>query len=349
MATAVPASQTSPEATLSRRIRLFHALSVAARVASIAFVVVALLSVISWLLPGVEKATSIGPLAWLWDAQDAVARIAHRNVTPRTGGARAVPIVVIAGALLLGGGLRMLSERLRDRAESLRLKASYEEWKSQMHLAGSAPLLAPMNQKLERFEASGKAVGKADREELLSMFAEIKKKLDQMGKDLAFLSVDVVDSTGMKMGEEQAAVEYDFKMYKQLVDGALAECGCLKATWTPDGVMGCFSTVDAAVRAARQIVLGLDDFNRNVKTMKRDFAVRCGVNSGYVYFDEALPLEEISDRVIDVAAHIQKSAAPNTIGVAQPAIEPLRERHGFLPSGKVVDGYQIYEWKQGVE
>jgi class 3 adenylate cyclase len=203
-----------------------------------------------------------------------------------------------------------------------------------------------MNQKLERLEASGKTVGKADREGLLHMFADIKKKLDQMGRDLAFLSIDVVDSTGMKAGEDRPAVEYDFKMYKQLVDGALAGCGCIKATWTPDGVMDCFPTVDMAVDTARGVVLALGDFNRNVKTMKRDFAVRCGVNSGYVYFDETMPLEEISDRVIDVAAHIQKHAAPNTIGVAQPAIEPLHEREGFVVSGKVVDGYQVYEWRE---
>ena len=72
--------------------------------------------------------------------------------------------------------------------------------------------------------------------------------------------------------------------------------------------------------------------------------VRCGINQGYVYFDEAIPLEEISDRVIDIAGHMQKNAPPNKICIAKPAIEPLQERNGFVPAGRVVDGYEVYMW-----
>ena len=63
-------------------------------------------------------------------------------------------------------------------------------------------------------------------------------------------------------------------------------------------------------------VLEVDEVNRTVKSMRRDFVVRCGVNSGFVYFDESMPLEEVSDRVIDIAGHMQKHAKPNTVCVA---------------------------------
>ena len=165
----------------------------------------------------------------------------------------------------------------------------------------------------------------------------------EMGKDLAFLSIDVVDSTGMKDGEDRAAVEHDFREYKRFVEGTLVAHGCLKSAWTPDGVMSCFMTVDAAARAAREVITGLDAFNRHVKMIRRTFMARCGVNSGFVYFDDSLPLEEISDRVIDIAGHMQKNAKPNSVCVAKPAIEPLNERSGFEPSGRVVDGYEVYE------
>jgi hypothetical protein len=46
-----------------------------------------------------------------------------------------------------------------------------------------------------------------------------------------------------------------------------------------------------------------------VKLIKTDFSVRCGVNAGFVYFDETTPLE--ADRVIDVAGHMQKYADPS--------------------------------------
>ena len=44
---------------------------------------------------------------------------------------------------------------------------------------------------------------------------------------------------------------------------------------------------------------------------------RCGVNAGYVHFDEATPMEAMSDRVIDIAGHMQKYAEPNTVAVAR--------------------------------
>jgi len=44
---------------------------------------------------------------------------------------------------------------------------------------------------------------------------------------------------------------------------------------------------------------------------------------------------------------MQKNAQPNTVCVAKPAIEPLNDRIGFEPSGKIVDGYEVYEWRKG--
>jgi hypothetical protein len=34
-----------------------------------------------------------------------------------------------------------------------------------------------------------------------------------MGRDLAFLSIDVCGSTEMKLGEEKAVIEHDFREY----------------------------------------------------------------------------------------------------------------------------------------
>jgi hypothetical protein len=79
--------------------------------------------------------------------------------------------------------------------------------------------------------------------------------------------------------------------------------------------------------------------------MKQDFAVRCGVNAGYVHFDDAAPLETISDRVIDIAGHMQKYAEPNTVAVARKIVEPLRQSDGFSPTDKVVDGYEVSAWR----
>ena len=79
---------------------------------------------------------------------------------------------------------------------------------------------------------------------------------------------------------------------------------------------GPFPSVNDAVQAGKDIIRELGLFNRTVKLIKTDFSVRCGVNAGFVYFDETTPLETMADRVIDVAGHMQKYADPNTVAVA---------------------------------
>jgi len=265
-----------------------------------------------------------------------------QNIIPATSVSIDTRWIVIIMAILLAMFFSWLREQYRGKVTKITFKKKYDVLKEQMHLADDAAVLTPIREKIERLHAANKN----EREELLKLFAETKKKLKTMGRDLAFLSIDVVDSIGMKQGEDKESVEYDFREYKNFVDAKLREQGVLKSTWTPDGVMSCFPTVDAAVRAAREVIIGLEIFNKKVKTLTKDFSVRCGINSGYVYFDESIPLEEMSDHVIDVAGHMQKQALPNTICIAKPAIEPMKEREGFSTAGRFVDGYEIYVWEK---
>ncbi len=274
-------------------------------------------------------------------AEEALSTFVKQNIPTTVAGKDMSRWIVVIGMFLLSGTFGRAAEQSKDKVQYLRFKATVDQWKADMNLTENAIVLGPLNNKLEQLRKAKKK----DREQLLLEFADTKRKLDEMGRDVAFLSMDVVDSTGMKQGEERASIEHDFKEYKRFVERTLNSHGCLKSTWTPDGVMSAFTTVDAAVTAAREVIRGLEAFNRKVKTMRRDFTVRGGVNSGFVYFDEALPLEELSDRVIDIAGHMQKNAKPNSVCVAKPAIEPLHDRIGFEPSGRLIDGYEVYEWE----
>jgi class 3 adenylate cyclase len=317
-------------------------ISITARLLSGVMVGIIIVFLLPLVLPYVEDATHYSYIRSAIIIERSITAAVKSGVPTRIAGTDISRWLTILLAVIGSSWLGGVSRRAQDRAEFYGFKQNIDEWKKKFKLSDTAVANSPLAKKLEQL----KSARKKDREHLLKEFAEIKKKLDETGRDLAFLSIDVVDSAGMKEGEERAIVEHDFREYKRFIETTLTSHGCLKSTWTPDGVMSAFNTVDNAVRASREIIKGLDNFNRNIKSMRRDFAVRCGVNSGYVYFDEAIPLEEISDRIIDIAGHMQKNARPNTVCVGKPAIEPLDERNGFEPSGKTVDGYEVYEWKK---
>ena len=311
------------------------------RMLSILMIILILLFLLPLAVPHIRNATSFGYIQTGLSVETGLENLIRKCVPTIVSGKDIARWIGIFIAVVLSSTFGRWSEKFRGRAQYIRYKISMDQWRDQKHLSDDAVILSPLHQKLELI----KSARRKDREQLLKEFAETKKKLDEMGRDLAFLSIDVVDSTGMKQGEERACIEHDFKEYRRCVERALVAHGSLKSTWTPDGVMSAFTSVDAAVRAGREVIAGLPRFNTTIKTMRRDFIIRCGVNSGFVYFDPSMPLEDISDRVIDITAHIQKKARPNTVCVAKPAIEPLNERSGFEPAGMMVDGYEVYEWR----
>jgi len=205
------------------------------------------------------------------------------------------------------------------------------------------------NEKIALFEnklEQASSVLAKSRRELLNEFAKIKIELEKVGRDLAFLSMDVVDSSSMKQGEDKSIVEHDFLEYHNFVEEKFKENGMIKASWTPDGVMACFNQLDDAVNAAQSVINGLDYFNHNVKAIKKDFHIRCGINSGHVYYDDTIPLEQFSDRILDVAGHMQKNAPPDTILIAKQLIDPIQQKDTFKETEHLVDGIKVSEWKK---
>jgi tRNA A-37 threonylcarbamoyl transferase component Bud32 len=174
---------------------------------------------------------------------------------------------------------------------------------------------------------------------------EAKRKLDAMTRDVAFLALDVVESTNMKLGEDRAFVEHDFKEFKRMVDGAVAKYGPLKSAWTPDGAMICFDSLDLSVRAAQAMLKRLPEFNSATRMMQTPFRVRCGVNGGAVQYDADVPMEAMSDNVIVVAGHMQKYADPDTIYAAGDLLRKKKVDRGFVTADTEVDGYTVFMWR----
>lgn len=192
-------------------------------------------------------------------------------------------------------------------------------------------------------------IGAADtaeaREQLLKRYREIEGKLKAAKrKRCSFLSIDIVGSTQMKVGERETEISATFQAYEEMAKKIFKQYGAWKEAWTPDGVMVCFLQADLAVAAGMGILRRLKKFNEHDNKLRTPFRIRCGVNEGELQIFEDSKLEKIADRVIDVAGHMQKEGRPNSLWLGEEVYNILADKNNFRSMSKEVDGFKVYEW-----
>jgi class 3 adenylate cyclase len=186
-----------------------------------------------------------------------------------------------------------------------------------------------------------------ERDKLLRELAEVKKRLEKSKQRLAFLSVDIVGSTRIKIGQDPLATEQLFREYRAMLEGIFKKYRYRAASWTPDGVMACFPQVDLAYVAAKDLLKRLPTFNKEKNHIGFPIQVRCGLNAGEVNYDESTPLELLSSRVLDITGHLQKAALPDSIFVTEEIYKELRDKNGMTPGLSEVDDYKVFQWGGG--
>ncbi len=183
------------------------------------------------------------------------------------------------------------------------------------------------------------------RDDLLRKYREIEGMLKSAKrKQCAFLSIDIVGSTQMKVGERETEIAVTFKAYEDMLRKIFEQHGAWKQAWTPDGVMICFLQLDLAVVAGQRVLESLKKFNEVDNKLRTPFRVRSGINQGEVQIYEDSKLEKVADRVIDVAGHMQKQARPNALWLPDLLYERLTDKSDFHSVDAEVDGYKVYEW-----
>ncbi len=303
---------------------------------------VILLTVVGWVMRFVPHLRSFLNADIVVYYDSVVNQLVRSLIPTDFGGYDFSRVITLAAAIFISDRARVAIAVMRYSGQNESMRHDLHTIQQSVKSPEEKKKIALLENKLDLAQGSG---GKT-RQDLLKDFAQLKKELEKIGRHLAFLAIDVADSTGMKAGEDPALVEHDFLAYQDFVEIRLREHGMVRASWTPDGVMVCFNSSEDAVRAAQDILRGLDHFNQEVKGISKDFAIRCGINAGRVYYDESLPLEKFSDRVIDAAGHLQKYATPNTIWMSQEALEVVANRRGFVPASRSVDGLDVCEWSK---
>lgn len=311
--------------------------------ATIAFVAVGLVLIVA-LLPFVDGP---GSYPWVGDVitYDAMVLERVRSLVPTRIAGLDLARMVLALGFVLGGAtleagasqLATLTSRKAPRVKPV------SRWRKRRQKKSKKTSTSVPSQPA----AEGVLTGdRKNPEDLVRLMVEAKRELDAMTKDVAFLALDVVDSTKMKIGEDRAFIDHDFAEFKKMVEGVIAREGVLKQAWTPDGAMICFEATARAIRAAQEVLRQLPYFNTGTRMMGTRFRVRCGINAGRVQYDPAKPMQEMSDRVIDVAGHMQKYADPDTIFLASGLLgRHGAEEWGFTPADTEVDGYAVSVWR----
>ncbi len=187
---------------------------------------------------------------------------------------------------------------------------------------------------------------KARRRELLNQMAEIQSQLTEGREFVAFLSVDVVGSTRLKMGVPPLQAERTMTEYQAFVAAVVAKYGGRVHNTAGDGTTCAFDDPARAFLAAKNLQLGMPEFNRHRNEIGRDLEIRCGVHSDRANLHA--PGERASldyATVIDVAAHLQAKAPPGGIAVSEAAAALIPGGADAIGAGRVdTDGVPGVLW-----
>ena len=199
------------------------------------------------------------------------------------------------------------------------------------------------------------AMGNTEKQETLAKKLERKKELEQeqykMIVDLyghyrngTFLSIDIVNSTKLKEGEDSLKVIQTFQAFHRYIAEHIT--GCLASVFSGDGVMCLYETPQKAVDVAIDIFSGLKQFNKEQSSLRRYLNVRVGINTGTLLLDDVQELGKIAERDIDIAGHLQKYGRPGEILISASTWERIASKTDFKKRWQTIDDTVVYKYRR---
>jgi len=192
-------------------------------------------------------------------------------------------------------------------------------------------------------------------QETLARKLERKKELEQeqykMVVDLyghyrngTFLSIDVVNSTKLKEGEDSLKVVQTFQAFHRYIAEHIT--GALASVFSGDGVMCLYEVPQKAVDVAINIFGGLKQFNKEQSSLRRYLNVRIGINTGTLLLDDVKDLGKITERDIDIAGHLQKYGRPGELLIAASTWERIANKNDFKKRWQTIDDTVVYRYRR---
>ena len=171
---------------------------------------------------------------------------------------------------------------------------------------------------------------------------DLEREIEEFNVMGSFLDVDVVESRLMKGGGEKAEhIIVSFDRFRGYVSRLCEEFDGQVLNSNGDELMCFFESADRALLAASAILERLPAFNRDANLLGKPFRFRLGAHTGVslVDLDAGIAYSE----VLDIAGHIQKQAAPDTLLMSQQTLESVRKDLPVTEVGELAgDGGPLY-------
>ncbi|MBU0610294.1 MAG: response regulator [Armatimonadetes bacterium] len=163
-------------------------------------------------------------------------------------------------------------------------------------------------------QAIATGVSRADGDEIGAADLDLPEFSEDVGVRLySFLSMDVVRSKRMKLGQDPEAVRQSFEAYHAFVARTVATGGGEIYATSGDGIMCRFGSARAAVNVSRAIIRDLGALNAGANRLSSPFCLRVGISTGQA--PDIGPEEggTVASETIDRAATLQECAEINTV------------------------------------
>jgi class 3 adenylate cyclase len=177
-----------------------------------------------------------------------------------------------------------------------------------------------------------------DLDALKRQYEEEKRRYRELGeqiqrkyeREVTAVSVDVVQSRESKERGTPVDAQLTYDAYHQWIDKKLEQYGWKpedlrdRRVWAGDGLMALWVNPDEAVAWARELLDTLATFNARSNRLPRPVQIRIGIHTGKALPPGALALGNVASSTFDVAGHLQKWAAPNTLRISEATYELLK-------------------------
>ena len=147
-------------------------------------------------------------------------------------------------------------------------------------------------------------------------------------QEVTALSIDIVNSTIIKQGQDRVAVSYTFQQYYQYIQNLSRRWGGRIKDSAGDGIMCIFSSADSALSCAREIQDNMPGFNHRHNRLDMPVEVRVGLNTGQVLLrnlEDYRMTSQLYDITLDLSGKLQKGINAGEIAITNYTMQRLKE------------------------